>query len=77
MKVEINNKNKGIIIVNISGKFDIETLNNFETGTDKILREDIHTILINFKKLEYIDSSGIGELIKLMNMSKRKNIKLP
>jgi len=76
IRFNINKKNNNIVIIDIMGKFDMDCINTFNTMTGGILNEDINFILINFKKLEYIDSSGIGELIRLMNMAKISSVEL-
>lgn len=57
-------------IIEIQGKFDIESTEEFETLFQKQMETNPSIIAIDMNKLEYIDSSGIGTLIKSLNTIK-------
>lgn len=57
-------------VIEIQGKFDIESTEEFETLFQKQMESNPSTIAIDMNKLEYIDSSGIGTLIKSLNTIK-------
>jgi anti-anti-sigma factor len=59
-------------IIEIYGKFDIENTEEFETLFQKQLELNPSTLAIDMNKLDYIDSSGIGTLIKSLNAIKGK-----
>ncbi|MCB1140715.1 MAG: STAS domain-containing protein [Leptospiraceae bacterium] len=59
-------------IIEIYGKFDIENTEEFETLFQKQLEANPSTLAIDMNKLDYIDSSGIGTLIKSLNAIKSK-----
>lgn len=59
-------------IIEIHGKFDIESTEEFETLFQKQLEQNPSILAIDMNKLEYIDSSGIGTLIKSLNAIKNK-----
>jgi anti-sigma B factor antagonist len=63
-------------VINLDGKFTIEDVHQFRTKTGPLLHDTMKTILICCSKLEFIDSSGIGSLILLMNTSRNLNIEL-
>lgn len=58
-------------IIHIKGKFDIECIEEFENTFQKQLASGKPTQLaIDMNQLDYIDSSGIGSLIKSLNTIK-------
>lgn len=59
-------------IIEIQGKFDIESTEEFENLFQKQIESNPGTIAIDMNKLEYIDSSGIGTLIKSLNTIKNQ-----
>ncbi|WCL48386.1 STAS domain-containing protein [Leptospira sp. GIMC2001] len=65
-----------IKIIEISGKYDIESTEEFENIFNKQLESKPKYIAVDMSKLDYIDSSGIGSLIKCLNSLKSKNGKL-
>ncbi|MCU0823206.1 MAG: STAS domain-containing protein [Leptospira sp.] len=69
--MEINLKKKADAhIISISGSLDIYTSLDFknflETNLPSSSADGVH-VVINLEKLNYIDSSGIGMLIKQLN----------
>jgi anti-sigma B factor antagonist len=65
-----------IKIIEISGKYDIESTEEFESIFTKQLDTKPEIIAVDMSNLDYIDSSGIGSLIKCLNSTKTKNGKL-
>jgi anti-anti-sigma factor len=68
--MEIDLKKAGnAIIINISGSLDIYTSLDFKNFLEANVKADIENqqVIINLEKLNYIDSSGIGMLIKQLN----------
>lgn len=63
-------------IIEITGKYDIESTEEFETIFNKQLEAKPEIVAVEMSKLDYIDSSGIGSLIKCLNSLKSKNGKL-
>jgi len=56
------------------GKFDISETEKFDSYLNKIaLTSESKVIGINLQKIEYIDSSGLGCLIKALNAAKNKD----
>ena len=73
MKVNIN-RNENVIDIKIIGKYDIEELLFFSTlFTDEINKKP-PVIALDLGEMTYIDSSGIGSLIRYMNVSLKENI---
>ena len=59
-------------IVDLNGTLDIYTSTDFKVMIDTSIQEGMYNFIINMEKLNYIDSSGIGMLIKMMNQVKEK-----
>ncbi|MCB1177044.1 MAG: STAS domain-containing protein [Leptospiraceae bacterium] len=71
MELKLNSLGK-VKIIEIHGKFDIESTEEFEALFQKQMEENPSILVIDMNKLEYIDSSGIGSLIKSLNTIKNK-----
>jgi len=69
---ELNN----ITIINIKGEFQIGNVEKFVEIWDDQMKKKPKAIAINCKDLEYIDSSALGTLVKFLNSSRSKGIKL-
>lgn len=55
---------RGILVVKISGEFDMHSTDNFKSIIDDYLvQANLKDIVINMTKLTFIDSSGIGALL--------------
>jgi anti-anti-sigma factor len=76
MDMTINSPTEEISIIQMHGKFTIEDVNLFKEKTAPLVKDPVKTILVNFVDLKYIDSSGIGALILLMNTAKNLNVDL-
>ena len=58
-----------VALVKLNGKFTIESVMRFREITSPLVSHPVKTILLDFKNVKYIDSSGIGALILLLNRS--------
>ena len=76
MDITVNIPVEDISIIHVYGKFTIEDVNYFKEKTSPLMKDPVKTILANFSDLNYIDSSGIGALILLMNTAKNLNVEL-
>ncbi len=76
MEISINNLSETTVLVRLSGKFTIEDINQFKEKTAPLAAKPVQTILMSFTDLDYVDSSGIGSLILLMNTARNQNIGL-
>ncbi|PKA11889.1 anti-anti-sigma factor [Leptospira meyeri] len=75
MELKLNATGK-IKTIEIAGKFDIESTEEFESIFAKIIEPNPSIVSIEMSRLDYIDSSGIGSLIKSLNSLKNKKGKL-
>jgi anti-sigma B factor antagonist len=76
MDIRTKKITNSVVLVELSGKFNIEEVFHFEEYLDEIMNNMPSAIAINMEEIKYIDSSGIGSLIKTMNIAKGKNIDL-
>ncbi|MDF3820295.1 STAS domain-containing protein [Leptospira sp. 96542] len=75
MELKLNTVGK-IKSIEIAGKFDIESTEEFESIFAKLVEPNPPVVAIDMNRLDYIDSSGIGSLIKSLNVLKNKKGKL-
>ncbi len=72
--MEITKRNSGdAVIIDVSGSLDIYTATDFKTFLQSNINAQTSKIIVNMEKLNYIDSSGIGMLIKSLNYVKEWN----
>ncbi|EOQ90497.1 STAS domain protein [Leptospira yanagawae serovar Saopaulo str. Sao Paulo = ATCC 700523] len=75
VELKLNTTGK-IKTIEIAGKFDIESTEEFESIFNKLIESSPNLVSIEMSRLDYIDSSGIGSLIKSLNSLKNKKGKL-
>jgi anti-sigma B factor antagonist len=78
-------ENGGVTVLDLSGKITIgEGSTRFREAVRRLMEQDKKLVLLNFADVNYVDSSGIGELVsayttlsnqggklKLLNLPKR------
>jgi anti-anti-sigma factor len=70
-KFEIKQKTVGRnLIVAISGELDLNTVVTLSEHLDSRLDEDVSSLTLDLRELEFMDSSGLRLLIELNNRSK-------
>jgi anti-anti-sigma factor len=75
--LEINvEKKDNIVIIHIIGSFSISEIDNFEEIWKKEILNKPDIIAVNFQYMEYIDSMGISNFIKLDKNLKDAGIEL-
>lgn len=52
-------------IVRIKGKVTFEYCGVFQSRLDEIMDEGVQEVVLDFKEVPFIDSSGIGEVLRL------------
>ena len=70
----ITETRKNTIIFSLCGKYDVSDIIRFETQLKEAVKELPERIALNLNELEYIDSSGIGSIIRCMNVASHENI---
>jgi anti-sigma B factor antagonist len=71
MKISKENK-KDCLIVKLDGEFVFDEVNKFENFIKQNIGKN-HNIAINCRGLTFLDSSGMGSLVKLLNIAKQKS----
>lgn len=65
---------KDAIGLRLNGSLDIYTSLELKNKIEDVINKDIRTLVIDLENVDYVDSSGIGTLIKGLNLSKEKKI---
>ena len=65
MNIKIDQKNN-VWICRMNGEIDINTAPQIKKVFDKIISEKREKILINFKEVSYVDSSGLATLVEML-----------
>jgi anti-sigma B factor antagonist len=60
-------------IVHIKGKVTYEYCPVFQSRLDSIVDEGIRRVVLDFKEVPFIDSSGVGEVLRLFKRMKDAN----
>jgi len=68
-----NHNNPDALIIDMDGDFDLYASHTVKLEIVNLIEKGNHTILINMEKVKYIDSTGIGTLIKIMLLLKPLN----
>lgn len=60
----VKNRQEGVTVLDVQGVIKLgESAREFSSFLEKILTEDAGPVLINFEGINYMDSTGLGELI--------------
>ena len=65
-----------IIVVNVSGQFNLNTLEGILEIMEKRLTEGLSVFAIDFSRVSSIDSSGLGVLVQYQKRLRKKGIPL-
>ncbi len=73
-KFDVSCRNSNdITLVDIRGFLDAHTAPEFENSLKRIIDEGNHKIVVNFKKLDYISSAGLGVLMAFIEELRANN----
>lgn len=64
-------ESNGFTIVSISGEVDLNSSPQMRKLFDDLIAKKASKIIVNFKKVSYIDSSGLATLIEMMQRLKK------
>ncbi len=73
MRIDVK-REENIVNIKLIGKYDLEESLFFNTVFSSEISRKPMVIALNLKDLTYIDSSGIGSLIRYMNIASNENI---
>ncbi len=60
-------------IVHIKGKITFECCPALQSRLDSVVDEGVREVVIDFKEVPFIDSSGVGEVLRLFKRMKDKD----
>jgi len=75
MQIKTEDKS-GAMVCYMNGEIDINTAPQIKKIFDKIISEKKQKILVNFKDVTYIDSSGLATLVEMLKHIRGYNGKL-
>ena len=55
--------NPAVSVVDVTGSFDINTVVDFEVILEDFFKKKQYKIILNFEKLTYVSSAGVGLLV--------------
>lgn len=61
--------------INLIGELDISTVEKFRASIEKV-PESTTEVNLDFARLEFVDSTGIGSLVQIMNQLKAQDKKV-
>lgn len=61
-------------ILKVKGILDISTTNIIDPYIEEM--DDVDTLIIDFRDLEFIDSTGIGAIMNMIYLSQEKNFRV-
>lgn len=53
-------------IIHIKGKVTFEYCPALQSRLDSVINESVRVVVIDFKEVPFIDSSGVGEVLRLL-----------
>ncbi|MGG3564869.1 STAS domain-containing protein [Neobacillus rhizosphaerae] len=71
--VEMQNK-KECTFIQLKGILDITTIEDFVTQIEVL--PEVHSLILDFSNLEFIDSTGIGAIMELIYLAKENNFSI-
>lgn len=71
MNIDINEK-ENLISIKVVGDIEMITIKEFKQQMFEIVQNSDKEIEIDLEEVEYIDSSGVGVLISLLKLQKKK-----
>ena len=76
MKIQIRSGQDGIELIGLEGDLDFDSSPKVKQEFTKLVEKGAAKILINLRKVNYIDSSGLATFIELFQKIKRYKGKL-
>jgi anti-anti-sigma factor len=72
----LENTNKQSLLIKIAGDCDMYNAQEFFAGVAKGISAGYINIYLDFSGVMYLDSSGVGAIIKIIRQSKEKRVNL-
>jgi anti-sigma B factor antagonist len=74
--MDMTDKTQGWYIIKVSGDLDLYSAPDLLKKTMDILQQNIKHLHIDLSRISYLDSSGVGTIIKTLQAAKTKSIRL-
>ena len=74
LEIETSNVNS-VTCLKLLGELDISTVERFRMSVEQ-LPDDLAEVHLDFYGIEFVDSTGIGALIKVMNQLREQDVKV-
>lgn len=74
MEIKIR-KYRDIHIIILEGELDLYNAPDLERAFTALMNKGVSSFILDFEKVNYIDSSGVGILLKLRNLSDGNNLR--
>jgi anti-sigma B factor antagonist len=72
----LENSGRQSLLVKISGDCDMYSAQEFFSGVTEKINSGFISIYLDFSGVVYLDSSGVGAIIKILRQSKEKKVDL-
>jgi anti-anti-sigma factor len=59
-------------VVHLKGKVTYEHCPELQARLDRVLAEGVRDVVIDFKEVPFLDSSGIGEILRLFKLMRER-----
>ena len=76
MKIQIKKGDNDAQCVEIEGELDFHSSPDLRREFTKLIDQQVQKVLVNLKKVDYIDSSGLATFVELFQKMKRYGGKL-
>ena len=73
LKIDVH-RDEGLTIIQLAGKYDITEITNFERVFIGEIEKRPAVVALMLKDLKYIDSSGIGSLVRSFNLAEKYGV---
>ncbi|WP_413305883.1 STAS domain-containing protein [Bacillus sp. 1P10SD] len=65
---------KKCAVIRIKGILDITTIEDFVTQIEVL--PEVHSLILDFSSLEFVDSTGIGAIMELIYLARENNFSI-
>ena len=77
MKINyLENSADGSLLIKVAGDCDMYSAQEFFTGVTGKIKENLISVSLDFSGVIYLDSSGVGAIIRIIKFSKEKKVDL-
>lgn len=74
LKIDTSNR-ESVCCLNLTGELDISSVENFRLSIEGI-PEKSKEVYLDFSRVEFVDSTGVGSLVQIMNQLRAQDINI-